>query len=194
MKRRLIRLVAGIMVFLMAVSNMLPAVPAYAKSSIENVPENANITESVLKLTQSMIPTDGRFYLEGNWDYIVIPRDIKATRIIFRNVEVGTVEIESGNTCKIDMVSGLIGDVKIVPAETYQMTIQEIKRLYEEFGDATKVISLYQQWQEQNNRYLENRPIITTKKDVDISNISIAGNAKVNLKNGNVENVVVEAD
>lgn len=187
MKKWFLRIVAGVMTLMMALTSAGSGMLTFAA-------DNTTKQEKVLTVTQDMVNGKGMLTVSGEWDRVIVPKEIEAANIFFRDVKVGVVEIESGADRKVEMVSGEVGEVSVVPAKLTEMTIQDLCDLINETGDSLAALKLYEQVKEQNGKYLNQRPTVVTSKDVTVENVNVSGNAKLNLKKGNVENVNVEAD
>ena len=187
MKKGFLRIVAGAMAIMMVLACVGSAVPAYAS-------DGATKQEKVLTVTQDMVNAKGTLTVSGEWDRIVVPKEISASYIYFRDVKVSNVEIESGNNSRIELISGEVGNISIVPAKLTVMTVQDLRVLIKEMGDVVAAFKLYEEVNNQNGRYLNQRPTLITRKDVVVEEMTVSGNAKLNLGNGSIENVKVDSD
>lgn len=166
---------------------------AYAKDEVAVATKGA--TEgNVLIVTQDMVNKNGVLFISGEWDRIEVPKEIQASRIVFRGVKTKCVEIESGNKSKVEMTSGEFGEVVIVPAKVEEMTVQELAELIRLTEDSASVIAKYREQKAKNDAYRNTRPTLITGKNVVVGNLNVSGNVKLDLGKGAVENVKVDAD
>lgn len=187
MKKGFLRIVACVLTLMIALTSVGSGMFAFAA-------DEAAKQEKVLIVTQDMVNGKGSLTVSGEWDRIIVPKEIEASNIFFRNVKAGVVEIESGVNRKVEMVSGEVGEVAVVPAKLTEMTIQDLCDLIKESGDSVAALKLYEQVKEQNGKYQNQRPTVVTSKEVTVETVCVSGNAKLDFKKGNVENVKVETD
>ena len=190
MKKRFLRAVAGVMTLLLLTTCMNGALAVYAGED----KAAATKQEKVLTVTQDMVGKNGVLTITGEWDKIVIPKEIEASRIKFKKVTAGSVEIESGNKSNIEIASGEVGEVAVVPAKLEEMTVQELAELIRLTEDSGAAVEKYRAQKEQNDAYLNARPTVVTGKDAAVGTVTISGNVKLDCKNGTVSNLKVEAD
>ncbi|MBP3618023.1 MAG: leucine-rich repeat protein [Lachnospiraceae bacterium] len=190
MKKRFLRAVAGVMTLLLLTTCMNGALAVYAGED----KATATKQEKVLTVTQDMVGKNGVLTITGEWDKIVIPKEIDASRIKFKKVTAGIVEIESGNKSNIEIASGEVGEVAVVPAKLEEMTVQELAELIRLTEDSGAAVEKYRAQKEQNDAYLNARPTVVTGKDAAVGTVTISGNVKLDCKNGTVSNLKVEAD
>lgn len=190
MKKRFLRAVAGVMTLLLLTTCMNGALAVYAGED----KATATKQEKVLTVTQDMVGKNGVLTITGEWDKIVIPKEIDASRIKFKKVTAGSVEIESGNKSNIEIASGEVGEVAVVPAKLEEMTVQELAELIRLTEDSGAAVEKYRAQKEQNDAYLNARPTVVTGKDAAVGTVTISGNVKLDCKNGTVSNLKVEAD
>lgn len=190
MKKRFLRAVAGVMTLLLLTTGLSGATAVYAGEDTAA----ATKQEKVLTVTQDMVGKNGILTITGEWDRIVIPKEIDASRIKFKKVKTGSVEIESGNKSKIEVDSGEYGEIAVVPAKVEEMSVEELLELMRLTGDPHIAIEQYQKQREQNDAYLDARPTVVTGKDAEVGTVTLSGNVKLDCKNGTVANLKVEAD
>lgn len=184
------RVVAGGMALLLLTTGMSGAVSAYADEG----KHAATKQEKVLTVTQDMVAENGVLTITGEWDRIEVPKEIEASRVVFKEVKTGCVEIESGNKSKIEMNSGEFGEVAVVPAKVEEMTVQELAELIRLTKDSGTAVAMYKGQKKQNDAYLKARPTVVTGKDAVVDELKVSGNAKLNLGKGAVDNLKVDAD
>ena len=80
MKKRFLRAVAGVMALLLLTTGFSSATAVYAEEDTAA----ATKQENVLTVTQDMVGKNGVLTITGEWDKIVIPKEIDASRIKFR--------------------------------------------------------------------------------------------------------------
>lgn len=190
MKKKFLRAVAGVMTLLLLTTSLSGAMAAYAGEDTVAATEQ----ENVLTVTQDMVGKNGVLTITGEWDKIVIPKEIEADRIKFKKVKTGSLEIESGNKSTIDISSGEVGEVAVVPAKLEEMTIQDVAEMIRLTQDSGAAVAVYQAKKEENDAYLNARPTIVTGTDAEVGMMTISGNVKMDLKKGVVTNLKVEAD
>ncbi len=78
MKQLFLRAVAGIMVLLLVTTSVGSMAPAFAKESRESEPEQTAKQEKVLTVTRDMVEKNGKLTITGEWDRIVVPKEIEA--------------------------------------------------------------------------------------------------------------------
>lgn len=194
MKQSFLRAVAGIMVLLLVTTSVGSMAPAFAKESQKSEPEQTAKQEKVLTVTRDMVAKNGKLTITGEWDRIVVPKEIEASDIYFEEVKVESVEIESGVRSKIEMVSGDVGAVSVLPAKLTQMTVKDFCEMIKQTGDSAAAINEYLEVQTQNKKFLNYRPTLITRKDVTIAEVNVSGNVKLDFGKGNVDAVKVDAD
>lgn len=193
MRSKFSRILAGLLAFVMVLFHTGAAVPAYAaKEQAQTSPSATQGT--VLTATQSMVDSTGILTISGEWDRIVVPKEITAISIFFQDVQADVIEIESGLTCRIVLVSGSIGEVAIIPAKITQLNVQTLIQMFKGAEDPQTVIDEYNATKAQNDIYLSNRPTLVTQDDVTVANMSVSGNVKLNLADGDVSNISIHAD
>lgn len=194
MKRKLMRAVAGMLTFMLLFSGVGSAVPAYAKNDKKAEVETTTMQGSVLTVTQDMVGKNGKVTITGEWDLIIVPKEIDASHVIFENVKAGAVEIESGIKGKIDMESGEFGSVAIVSPTLEEVTVADVVDMIRQTGDTVGAIKKYEDAQAKNEQILNTRPTLETGKNAKVGEVSVSGNVKVDLRNGEVGGVEVDAD
>lgn len=193
MRSKFSRILAGLLAFVMVLVHTGAAVPAYAAE--EQAQTSPSATQgTVLTATQSMVDSTGILTISGEWDRIVVPKELTAISIFFKDVQADVIEIESGLTCRIVLVSGSIGEVAIIPAKITQLNVQTLIQMFKGAEDPQTVADEYNAIKAQNDIYLNNRPTLVTQDDVAVANISVSGNAKLNLADGDISNITIHAD
>ncbi|MBR2407858.1 MAG: leucine-rich repeat protein [Lachnospiraceae bacterium] len=194
MKRKLMRAVAGMLTFMLLFSGVSSAVPAYAKNDKKAEVETATKQGSVLTVTQDMVGKNGKVTITGEWDLIVVPKEIDASHVVFENAKAGKVEIESGINSKIDMKSGEFGSVAVVSAKLEEVTVADVIDMIRKTGDSAGAVKKYEDAQAKNEKIMNTRPTLETGKDAKVGEVSVSGNVKVDFRNGKVDGVKVDAD
>lgn len=194
MKRKFARGIAGLLALLMVLVSISSATPVYADNTNQKEAAEQVVYENVLTVTQEMVGENGELLISGEWDRIVVPKEIKAGHISFRDVTADAVEIESGTGCKIEMVSGTVGKVEVVPANVTELSMDDLVRLIRQGKNTQRIIELYQEAQQEKQNYLNTRPTVITKKDMVVNELQVSGNAKLDCGAGQVELIRVEAD
>ena len=150
MKKKFLRFVAGVMAFLLFSSGMGSAVAAYASDEVKKDTLLVAKQERVLTVTQDMVGKNGKLTITGEWDRIVVPKEIVASNVFFKDVKTGSVEIESGSKCNFEMISGEFGTVAVVPAKVEYMTVQDFIALYRLTKDPQAATKKYRDQLEEN--------------------------------------------
>lgn len=185
MRNKFSRVVAVLLALFLAFGNF-GAATAYAADNATG--------EKVLTVTPDMTGENGILTVSGTWDRIIVPKEIDASTIRFKEVKAGSVEIESGLSGKIELVSGSIGALTVLPAKLTTMTVTDVINMIKETNDTQAAMDLYFETRNKNDAYLSKRPTIVAKNDMEISDVTLSGNVKLNLGNGKVDNVKVDAD
>ncbi len=194
MKRKLMRAVAGMLTFMLLFSGAGSAVPAYAKDDKKAEVVTATKQERVLTVTQDMVGKNGKVTITGEWDRVIVPKEIEASHVSFENVKAGAVEIESGINSKISMESGEFGSVAVVSAKLDEVTVSDVVAMIRQTGDTVGAIKMYEDAQAKSDKILNTRPTFETGKDAKIGEVCVSGNVKVDLRNGKIDGVKVDAD
>ena len=192
MKHAFMRVAAGMMSLLLVTTNVGSITQVYAKEGL-----TARLIakqEKVLTVTQNMVAENGKLTITGEWNFIVVPKEIEVSEIYFVNVKADSIEIESGMQSKIEMVSGEIGSVNIVPAKLTKISANDLCEIIKQPGGSATAIKLYSDVQEMNQNYLSCNPTVVTRQGVSIAEVSVSGNAKLDFDKGNIKKVKVEAD
>ncbi len=185
MRNKFSRVVAVFLALFLVLGNF-GAASAYAADNATG--------EKVLTVTPDMTNENGILTVSGNWDRIIVPKEIDASTIRFKEVKAGSVEIESGLSGKIELVSGSIGALTVLPAKLTTMTVADVTKMIKETNDSQGAMDLYFETRNKNDAYLSKRPTIVAKNDMEISDVTVSGNVKLNLGNGKVDNIKVDAD
>ncbi|MBR2409217.1 MAG: extracellular solute-binding protein [Lachnospiraceae bacterium] len=185
MRNKFSRVVAVLLALFLVFGNF-GAATAYAADNATG--------EKVLTVTPDMTGENGILTVSGTWDRIIVPKEIDASTIRFKEVKAGSVEIESGLSGKIELVSGSIGALTVLPAKLTTMTVTDVINMIKETNDTQAAMDLYFETRNKNDAYLSKRPTIVAKNDMEISDVTLSGNVKLNLGNGKVDNVKVDAD
>lgn len=193
MRKQSLRAVACIMAALMVLTTFGGTITAHAASEPTVLSETSS-QEKTLTVTQSMVDPDGILIISGTWNRIIVPKEINVSTIFFKEIQVDVVEIESGLKSQIVMMSGTADEITVVPSKAKTMTIQELCDLIKEGNDPVAVLEQYYETKNKHDEYLNNRPTITTRSNMTISNVTVSGNAKLDLNSGTVANVKVDAD
>lgn len=193
MRKKTIRLATGVLVLSLSLTSFVGTVPAYAKGNGVAVGK-MQMEERVLVVTSDMADANGRLVIRGDWDRIEVPKEVAASRICFDGVTAGVVEIESGNKSVIEMVSGEIGEVSVVPAKLVEVNITNLLGLLKNSEMVELAHKMYEDAMAANEKLLNNRPTIVTKEDAKVTEVRVSGNAKLDMGNGAVGNVTVDAD
>lgn len=195
MRKKTLRLATGVLALSLSLTSFVGISPAYAKDTGKpEVKVQTEVEERVLVVTSDMLDENGRLVIRGTWDRIEVPKEVEASRIYFEGVTAGKVEIESGSKSVIEMVSGEIGEVSVVPVKLQEVKIADLLDLLKDPETAKLAIKMYEESLVENERLLRSRPTIITKGDAKVAEVKVSGNVKLDLGKGAVENVKVDAD
>lgn len=182
MKKKMTHIMALGLSLAMVLTSVWGVTPALAKE------------EKILVVTSDMVDAGGNVVIAGEWNRIEVPKEVGATRILFKGVTAGVVEIESGTKGVIELVSGDIGEISVVPAKLENMQIADFLELLKDPETAQLAIKQYEESKARDEKTLNTRPTLVAKKDAKIAALTVSGSVKLNLGATEVDTVKVNAD
>lgn len=182
MKKLILRWAAGLMALFVAVS------------SLGGITTVSAAEETVLELTADMAE-DGIITIKGgSWDKIVVPRTAGAKKILLNGVVTKSLVVESGINCTVEVSGGEIAAATVTPPQLEAIGHAEIVKMLEEGVPVEEVAQKYRSYTEEKEYLSKIFPTIVTKGKVDIKTVQVSGNVRLELGEGNVGGVKIDAD
>ena len=144
-------------------------------------------------LTADMVSENGTIVVEeGEWQKIVIPKELQAKKIILKNVSVKELEMESGTDCVLEVKGSTIGNVVVSAPKIETMGQKEINELLASGKTSTEVADLYRTYQKEKEKIESLVPTIVTDEKTSIDTMKISANVSLNLSKDNVRSISID--
>ncbi len=141
-----------------------------------------------------MVAENGIVVVEsGEWKRLIVPKELEAKQIIFHEVSVTELVIESGTDCVLNVKGGTIETVVVPAPQVKEISFAEIEAMLQAGQDASEVANLYRDCQLEKEKRMALIPTIITDGETTIGTVQISGNVNLNVSKDNVENIVVES-
>ena len=151
--------------------------------------------EKVLVVTADMLDEKGVATIaEGSWDRIVIARNCNAKKVTLKDVTAAVLVIESGTDCAFEISSSVITDVKVMAPTLEVIDYKKICEMLEAGISATEVVTAYQNYRNAKEAAEGAVPAITVDEASEITSMTVAGNARLNLTAAKVAEVKINGD
>lgn len=192
MKKFGLRALAGGMAALMVASVFAPASVANAADVLLIAP--APTSEKVLYVTEDMVDEDGEIVISGGtYDRVVVSKEAAANDIYFDQVEIGDLVVESGSKTNIQLWEVDAEKLTVKEPELENITLSDLRTLLTDDATRQKALDLFVESQAKDARTLKNAPKIVTKEDAKVETLVARANAKLDLGEGEVGVVALEA-
>ena len=156
------------------------------------VVENEVAAKDVLYVTSEMVNAKGTLEIKkGNWDRIVISRDVNAKKVVLNGIAAKEVVIESGTDCVFEMKNSVVGSVEVVAPELEVIDLAKIKELLSSGMSASEVARLQRAYFKAKNEITNLQPKIVVQKGTEINTVKISSNAQFDFKSDKVEKVEI---
>lgn len=195
MRKLGLRALAGGLAVMMVASVFAPAQKANAADVLLIAPApTAAASETTLYVTEDMVDEDGEIVISGgNYDRVVVSKEAAAKDIYFDQVTVGELVVESGSNSKIQLWEVDAEKVTVQEPELEEITISDLLPLLADAKTQQAAIDLYMTNQAKNKKILNTAPSIVTKEDAKVDTVVVRANATLELKDGDVDAVALEA-
>ncbi len=148
--------------------------------------------KNVLYVTAEMVNAKGILEIkEGNWDRIVISRDVNAKKVVLNGITTKEVVIESGTDCVFEMKNSVVDSVEVVAPELEVIDLAKIKELIASGMSASEVAKLHRNYLKEQSAVTNLQPKIVVQKGTEINTVKISSNAQFDFKSDKVEKVEI---
>lgn len=196
MRRLGLRVLAGGLAALMAVSAFTPVKVASAATGTANdvlamaSPAPAN----TLYITAEMVDADGEIVISGEkWDRIVVTKEAAAKEIYFDEVEVGELVVESGSDANVQLWKVDAEQLTVKEPELKEVDPTALKSLLADEETRQYAVDLWSSTQTKNEKILQKAPSIITMEEAVVENLSTSANVRLCLQEGEVKALTVES-
>ncbi len=149
--------------------------------------------EDVIYLTADMVSEKGIVVIEeGEWNCLVIPKELVAKQIKLKNVSVKKLVIESGTDFVTTIEDSAIEDVVVQAPKLEKIGYEEIVAMLASGKSATEVAQLYRDYQREKSAIEFRYPTIVTNEETKIDMIKVSGSVSLDLSKDNVIKISVE--
>ncbi len=188
MKKLGLRAVAGSLAVLMAVAGFAPAT-ASAADTLLIAP-----APKTLVLTADMVDDDGEIVISNeNWDRIIVENGVDAKNIYFDGVEVKELVVESGSKTKVQLWDVDAAQVTVQEPEFAEVSLKDILPLLADKETQQAALNMYLENKQANAAAAKQVPTIFTKEGAKVDALVARANAKLDLAEGDVAVVTLEA-
>ena len=159
------------------------------------VSEEELASGKVFLATAEMLDDKGVLTLEGGeWDRMVITRDVNAAKVALNGVTVKELAVESGLVCTFEVSDSAVTNVEVVAPRLEVIGYEELCEMLASGMDATEVAAAYKAYLAEKKAVEAIVPEIVIKGGAEIAAIKMAGNAKLNLTDAKVAEVKVSSN
>ena len=191
MKKLGLRAVAGSLALLLTASAFAPATTASAADMLVTAK-----APKTLVITADMVDDDGEIVISNeDWDCIIVENGVDAKNIYFDGVEVKELVVESGSKTKVQLWDVDAAQVTVQEPEFEAFPIKEMLALLTDADDKTRqqLIDKFNEYQANVNAAKKLVPSIATKEGAEVEALVVHANAKLDLGEGAVDVVALEA-
>jgi len=192
-----LRAVAWSMLLAMMISSA--GVPKKADADEDLSSEMLRVTmkeltnEDVLLVTEADTDENGTILIDnGNWEKIIIRRSEKIRKTVIRKVQAQSLVIEGGFDCPIYLENATITDVVVTVPETEGIGYLELQERLAAKKNVSEAWVLYAKHSLEVSGLREKQPNLQIKGNTKINELHLYSNAKVDAKNGKIENIRIE--
>lgn len=194
MKKLGLRVLAGGLAALMAVSVLAPAKVASAENDLLQIAPAPLAAPNTLYITADMVDVDNEIIISGeDWDRIVVTKEAAAANIYFDEVEVGELVVESGSSSDIQLWKVDAGKVTVKEPELKEIDMTGLRVLLAEEETRQQAVDYFMRVQAENEKTLRQYPRIITMEDAAVETISAGAGIRLDLHEGDVKALNVEA-
>lgn len=148
----------------------------------------------ILEITQDMVDDDGEIVISGGeYDRIVISKEVDAKDIYFDQVVVKEMVVESGGKSNIQLWEMDAEKLTVKEPELEKLTVQDLRSLLEDPETQQMAMNLYLNSQAKDSKSLNTTPSIVTMGEAKIEEVVARANVDLDLATGEVGEVVLEA-
>jgi len=170
------------------------AIAAVEKKNPMEVTEAELSGGKVLCVTSDMVTADGTLVIaEGNWDKIVIAKEVMAEQVTLRGVTAKELLVESGTKCVVQVEKATVGALTVVEPQIEKVGYKEICDMLDSGMDATEVVKIYKNYMNTKARLEKSSVTIETRAGAEIQTLTVSGNSRLRLNSGKVAEVKVES-
>ncbi len=163
-----------------------------AEESSLHVTEEELAAGKVFLATEDMVTKEGVLTVEGgNYDRVVIPRSIQATKVVIKHVTAEELAVESGTKCTFEITDCTIGKFSVVAPEVDALDFAKITAMLTSGMEASAVAAAVQAYQNEKAAIEETMPEIVIKGTTEIPVITMSGNAKLDVSEAEVAAIQV---
>ena len=150
----------------------------------------------VLEITEDMVDEDGEIVISGGeYDRVVISRNVDAKDIYFDQVVVKEMVVESGNKTNVQLWEVDADQVTVQEPQIEAFPIKELLPLLKDADENTRqaAVDAFNAYQAEVKDVSVKAPTIVTMDDAKVDELVARANAKLDLGKGAVEVVALEA-
>ena len=188
------KLLAWILSMTMMISSF-GSISAMAQIEPTNSLLIATKSDKIISLTQDMVNENGFVVIEqGVWEYILIPKGLEVKKIVLKEVQINQLLLESGTDYIVEVEDSDVVKLSILEPELEVVDYKKISQMLQEGIEASVVAQLYRDYLAQKQNFAKVYPKLVTKGETKVTSIVISSNIKLDLEQGQVENVTIDCD
>ncbi|MCH5273136.1 MAG: hypothetical protein J1E35_05635 [Lachnospiraceae bacterium] len=192
MRRLGLRVLAGGLAALMAVSAFAPAKVASAANDVLTAASPNAV--NTLYITADMVDVDKEIVISGEkWDRIVVTKEAAANDIYFDEVEVGELVVESGSDANVQLWKVAAEQLTVKEPELKEVDPTALKALLTDDETRQYAVDLWAATQAENEKTMRKVPSIVTMEEAVVESLSTSANVRLCLQEGEVKNLTVES-
>lgn len=192
MKKFGLRALAGGLAVLMVVGLGAPTVAKAENDLLIMAAPTSGL--KILEITADMVDEDGEIVISGGeYDRVIIAKEVEAKAIYFDQVTVKEMVVESGSNSNIQLWEVDAENVTIQEPEFEELTLPSLATLLADKETRATAIEMYQKNRAEGAAIQKKAPKIITMADAKVGTMVARANAKLDLADGEVGVVAVEA-
>ena len=195
MKKRALRVLAWMMLFVMLFAPMGSATPASAQTTRNEIDSITSGYSKVLYLKEDMVQEDGSIVVsDEKWDCVVVARTALAKFVTLEGIEADEVVLESGAETILELNDSTVKKVTVVPAQVAVMDLNAILGLIAsgmDIAEVTERVEASRKLQSGNDGAV---PTLIVGEGAKVESLVATGGAKLKLGDGEVADVTVGSD
>lgn len=195
MKKRALRVLAWMMLFVMLFAPMGSATPASAQTTRNEIDSITSGYSKVLYLKEDMVQEDGSIVVsDEKWDCVVVARTALAKFVTLEGIEADEVVLESGAETILELNGSTVKKVTVVPAQVAVMDLNAILGLIAsgmDIAEVTERVEASRKLQSGNDGAV---PTLIVGEGTKVESLVANGGAKLKLGDGEVADVTVGSD
>ncbi len=150
---------------------------------------------NTVSLTEDMVNKNGILVIEQEMvDSIVIPKELKAKKIVFKGIQANQILLESGADYIVEIQDSEVAKISVLEPTLEVMDSKKISQMLQDGMDASEVVQLYREYLVQKQNFSKRYPKLVTKGTTTVDSIVVSSNVQLDLKQGQVEDVTIDCN